>query len=515
MQKPIRSVGVVGGGTAGYLTALSLRRRFPAWRIEVITAPDIPAIGVGESTVFQLVDFLHGHLGIDVSEFYRAVQPTWKLGQRFYWGPAEREWFNYTFQRVDHEVAHLDGADFRTSTLYSTLMEGRRTFLVSRKTADGGTETVAVKRGTYSYQLNNQPFIRFLRERVPREGISLQDARIVEARRSADGREVEEVVTADGRTFRHDLWVDCSGFRSLLLEKTLGVPWVDFGSSLLTDRAVTARVANGGTPFPGTRSHTAPNGWVWNIPMRNEDNLGYVYSSAFADTDHAEEWLVRKFGATLDGVEIPFRTGRHERAWEGNVVAVGNASGFVEPLQSTGLQMTTIAINRMGEVLESGSDWRDRVAGYNREITARWDFLRWFIALHYRLNRRATTPFWKACNETLDLGPFVEIVRFFSERGPLSADGSGAREEFRSIWESGLFGPHGVDLMLLGLGKRPGARHGPPTPARVTSYRRRQALWKSIVPAALPLEEALRVAEAHPDLVWPRAAHRPSLSSGR
>src|SRR5690606_27324132 len=111
--------------------------------------------------------------------------------------------------------------------------------------------------------------IRFLRERVPKMGISLQDARGVEARRSADGGQVEEVLTEDGRSFRHDLWVDCSGFRSLLLEKTLGVPWVDFGSSLFADRAVTARVDNGGQPFPGTRSYTAPNGWVWNIPMRS------------------------------------------------------------------------------------------------------------------------------------------------------------------------------------------------------------------------------------------------------
>lgn len=515
MRKPIRSVGVVGGGTAGYLTALSLRRRFPAWRIEVITAPDIPVIGVGESTIFQLVDFLHGHLGIDVSEFYRAVQPTWKLGQRFYWGPAEREWFNYPFQRVDHEVAHLDGVDLRTSTLYGTLMEGRRSFLVFRETAHGESETVPVRRETYSYHLNNRHFIRFLRERVAGEGISLRNARIVDARRSADGREVDEVLTADGRAFRHDLWVDCSGFRSLLLEKTLGVPWADFGSSLLSDRAVTARVANGGRPFPGTRSHTAPNGWVWSIPMRNEDNLGYVYSSAFTEAGHAEEWLVREFGATLDDVVIPFRSGRHERAWEGNVVAVGNASGFVEPLQSTGLKMTTIAIDGIGEVLESGSDWRDRVAGYNRGIAVRWDFLRWFIALHYRFNRRAATPFWRACNETLDLGPFVEIVRFFSERGPLSAEGSGAREEFRSLWEAGLFGPHGVDLMLLGLGMRPGESHAAPTPARISGHRRRQALWKSIVPTALPLEEALRLAETRPDLVWPRAAHRSSPPSGR
>src|SRR5690606_19120242 len=128
-----------------------------------------------------------------------------------------------------------------------------RSFLLSRTMAGSEVETVAVKRDTYAYHLDNRPFIRFLRERIPREGISLQDARVVEARRSADGRDVADVRTADGRTFGHDLWVDCSGFRSLLLEKTLGVPWVTFRSSLLADRAVTARTANGGKPFPGTR----------------------------------------------------------------------------------------------------------------------------------------------------------------------------------------------------------------------------------------------------------------------
>lgn len=503
-RRPIRSIGIVGGGTAGYLAALSLRRRFPEMPIEVITAPDIPPIGVGESTIFQLVDFLHGHLGIDVSEFYREVQPTWKLGQRFYWGPVERGWFNYPFQRVDHGVAHMDGADLRTSTLYSTLMEGARTFLISRETADGDGETVAVKRKSYAYHLDNRRFIRFLRERVPAQGISLQDARIVEANLSADGREVEEVRTADGRAFRHDLWVDCSGFRSLLLEKTLGVPWVDFGSSLITDRAVTARVSNGNAPFPGTLSRTAPNGWVWDISMRAENNLGYVYSSAFSDVDHAEEWLVRQFGATLDDVVIPFRTGRHERAWEGNVVALGNASGFVEPLQSSGLQMTTIAITRMGDVLESGSDWRDGVAGYNQAIASRWDFLRWFIAAHYRLNTRESTPFWQACNETLDLGPFEEIVRFFTEQGSLSTNWSRGSEEFQSLWESGLFGPQGVDLVLIGLGLQPGRCGVHPDPDLIARYRMKKALWRSLVPAAIPQEKALRLAEARPELVWPR-----------
>ncbi len=497
----ICSVGVVGGGTAGYLTALALRRRFPDLTIEVITAPDIPVIGVGESTVFQIVDFLHGDLEVDVADFYRAVRPTWKLGVRFRWGPRERGWFNFPFQRVPHHLAHHHHVDLKGSTWYGTLMDARKSFLVP-SAAPGGRPR-AVKPGAYAYHLENRSLIAYLRDRVPSQGITLTDARIVEAVPHEDRSGVRELRTADGRSFHHDFWVDCSGFRSILLERALGARWVDFSSSLPTDRAIIGSAPNGGRPVPYTESVAMPSGWIWRTPMCEEDHFGYVFSSAFASDDEAAAVLSREFGVATPGGVVPFQTGRHDRAWVGNVVAIGNASAFVEPLQASGIQMIVAAIRGVLRALPDLVPSETEIARYNQDMAAKWDFLRGFLALHYAHNTGGDSPFWDMSRSELELGPFQGLVEYFQTCGLHSAPDSRSPEEFRGIWDAGVFGPHGVDLMLLGLGVKPGGWPLPSGPA-MHRFQGKRALWRGLATAALMPEEAFELAVSEPGLVWPR-----------
>lgn len=485
-----KSVGVIGGGTAGYFTALALRRRFPDLEVTLVESSRIPIIGVGEATTPPLVAFLHGFLGIDIHALYRAVRPTWKLGIHFAWGPPGG--FHYPFLPEDVAESYAYDGDIARASVGALLMAAKRTPIARR--ADGSLVS-QLPRVRLAYHLDNAPFVRFLAEQARSFGVRHRDVEIVDAvvRAGAAGDpEIAHVVTRDGEQLAFDWWIDCSGFRSFLLDKKLGSPFHSYADTLFCDRAVVADVPHDGVIKPYTLAETMDHGWCWNIPMVHEDHRGYVYSSAFATREQAVAEMKAKNPTMSEPRFVEFRSGRHEHFCTGNVTAIGNAYAFVEPLESTALHMVIVEIHALLRLLDAdaSAEERDRAA-VNGRIGRHWDYLRAFLGLHYRFNRRLDTPFWRECRERVNVAGLVDVVEEFRARGAFSARGGVQVPDL-------LFGAGGLDVMLLGQHVRPRAM---PVQFDEVEFQRRTRSREEYVAQALPYRDALDELARHPELL--------------
>lgn len=484
------NVGILGGGTAGYFTALALRRAFPELSITLIESSKIPIIGVGEATTPPLVAFLHNFLELDVHELYREVIPTWKLGIHFQWG--RRGHFNYPFSTGDLTDSHAHDGYIERASLGSLLMTAKRVpmFHTTGEVASG------LKSVRFAYHLDNRRFVRYLQKSAARRNIQHLDAVIASAvpRAGANGEpEIDHLITDTGEKLSFDFYIDCTGFGTLLMGKQLESPFHSYDSSLYCDSAVVADVPHNGTIKPYTTAETMDSGWCWNIPMVEEDHRGYVYSSAFISKEDAVREMRAKNPGMADPWFVKFRSGRHEHFWRGNVAAVGNAYGFVEPLESTALHMVIIEITRLLRMLDTnhqGTVEQDRAA-VNKLIGAHWDYLRWFLALHYRFNTRLDTPFWRHCREEVNISGLAELVEEFRRNGPLSSRGAVRPPD-------SIFAGNSIDVMLLGQDVPTVA--GTPTVDRATweqSCQRRAELLAD----SLTLKEALDVIKQRPEIL--------------
>lgn len=445
LPEMLRRVIVLGGGSAGFLSAMTLKTRLPDLHVSVIRSPDIGVIGVGEGSTVGLTNFLHRYLGIDHARFLERARPTWKLGLRFLWGP--RPYFNYDFVSTQM-TARLPGLR-RPSAFYcdqqmgledpvSALMSNDRVF---ERRPDGAPAV----HDTLAYHFENETFVGFLEEHAKSVGVANVDdtVRLV----NQDDTGIRELVLASGRVESADLYLDCSGFASLLLGQTLGEPFVSFGSSLFCDRAVVGGWDRTGEPIkPYTTCETMAAGWCWQIEHETRINRGYVYSSAFiSDCDAEAEFRGANPNVTRTRI-VKFVSGRYERAWVKNVLAIGNACGFVEPLEATALGAIAVQDLLLADsLIDSGrqvTETHRRL--YNRHIARFWDNIRAFLAVHYRFNRRVDSRFWRHCLEKTDLADAQEIVDVYQENGPTPFWSPSL------IDEANQFGMSGYLAMLVG-----------------------------------------------------------------
>ncbi len=416
---PIKSVLVVGGGSAGFLSALTLKGRHPNLNVTVLRSKDIGIIGVGEGTTVGFTSHLHGYLGVDPGEFHREVRPVWKLGLRFLWG--SRPHFDYTFtQQLDTKYPPLtkptgyfvddDMTDFGMAT---ALMARNRMFVRN----DNGQ---AVIDGAYGYHLENETFVRWLEKVACQIGITILDGTVVQVLQ--DEHSVTGLTLQDGRSLAADLFVDCSGFKSVLLKQALNEPFVDYSSSLWCDRAVIGgwdrRPSERIQPY--TVVETMNSGWSWRIDHEDRINRGYVYCSKYASDEEAEREFRSKNPHVDNTRVIRFPSGRCERAWVKNVVGIGNAFGFVEPLEATSLGTICTFSQNLAELLADGDlVLRDtHRALYNSLHTRSFDGIRWFLSMHYKFNDRLKTPFWNDCTANVNYTGVMPIVEYFKENGP-------------------------------------------------------------------------------------------------
>jgi tryptophan halogenase len=486
-----RRVLVVGGGTAGYLTAIAISRHTDA-AVTLVESSQIGHIGVGEATVPNIVPFLHDYLGIDVQSFYAEVKPTWKLGIRFQWGRPQPYHFLAPFDwGVDsigalgslHECGSLD-----QMSVLALLMAAKRVPMFRWRNGEIGS---LLTRLHVAYHVSVDDLVPFLAREAERQGVARVDAVVRDVVLAPDGR-VSAVMTDRG-PLSADFFVDCSGFRALLIGQALGSGFVDYGASLFTDCAVAFERDHGGAIAPYTTATTMKSGWTWTIPQRDSDHCGYVFSSRFCTPDSALEEARQRFGPMTRELRlIRFRSGRRDRSWIANVAAVGNASGFVEPLESSGLLMTATSIRLLVDALNTSDRCDASAPLYNEAVATQWDGLRWFLSLHYRFNQAEDSVFWQAARNDTDYSGLEEVVREFNRQAPLRLRD---RETVRNL-ERGtrvlFYGVAGIDSILFGQR----------VPTNVPRSAEDHAIWKErrdrvagMIRHALTMSEAIQIPE--------------------
>ena len=493
----IKTICVVGGGSAGSLSALTLRRLLPGRRVISVSAPNIPVIGVGESTTAYVPVFLHNVLALDRARFHKEVQPSWKLGIRFVWGPGEYSHFNYPFsfeltervgslrKRAAYYYRELGGS----AGIFSALMDEDKSPILLQN----GKHNIIDQ--PFGYHIDNPRFLEYLEAIAAELGVESVKGNVVDTVQD-DAGNITQLVFDDDRTVDADLFVDCSGFKSLLLGKTLKERFVSFSPPLRCDSAIVGDIRRTGTIRPYTSAETMENGWCWRIELPERESVGYVFSSKFCSDEEATAELKRKNpGLTDDLRTIRFPSGRYENFWRNNVVAIGNASGFVEPLESTALHVICEQLVLVCSTLLD-SDYRIEPAAVddaNTRFRENWDSIRDFLAVHYKFNQRCDSEFWRVCRSETDLGKAEDIVRRYQEIGPHTATGTG--------FKPGALVQYEGYLALL-MGQRVPTRSASVFDEQdLQDWQMLQQLYQSTAGRALPVREALKLVQ-QPDWQW-------------
>ena len=491
----INRVVVLGGGSAGFLAAITLKMKLPGVSVELIRSPGIGIIGVGEGSTSNVTTFLHQYLKIDPKRFYDVVQPTWKLGLKFLWGPRPEFFFGFqtTSDRRIQGLSKWDGFyfedDMRNENYTGALMANDRAF---ERQAGG-----AKFHNLFAYHFENEKLVSYLESLAANLGVTVFDDTVESVQQ--DESRITGLSLASGRVAGGDLFVDCSGFISLLLSKTLKEPYVSYKSTLFCERAVVGGWTRTDEVIkPYTTCETFDSGWCWQIEHETRINAGYVYCPAFISDADAEAELRRnkpKVGPTRI---VNFTSGRYERAWVKNVVAIGNSAGFVEPLEATAIGVITLSCSVLASMLESsnGQPSQSQVNLYNRYHSAVWDTIRDFLAIHYRFNTRLDTPFWQHCQRETNLAGAVPIVEYYQENGP-SPDWP-VRPVL--IPPESTFTQDGYFLLLLGQ-KVPFRKTFTPTAAELAIWRQEQERNRLMAAGALTARQMLDLIR-RPDWRW-------------
>jgi tryptophan halogenase len=441
----IKSIGIIGGGTAGYLAALALNKYHPQIKTSVVESSKIPVIGVGESTTSEIVSFLHKGLGIDPITFFKEVQPTLKFGIRFNWGAPNQDKFNFSFFAGHQYESYYYEDHIKNANWISVLMNENKIPILRQKDGSLASFLGSVP---FSYHIDNKNLILFLRKTLKERNIAILDAEVTDVK--LDEKEfVSSLETQDGQSLKFDLYIDCTGFRSKILGQALKTEFIPFTSTLITDRALTFDRPNNKVINCYTNVETMNNGWCWTIPMRHENHHGYVHSSKFCDEQTALAEARAKYGHFENYKMVEFRSGRHKVAWKNNVFSLGNAYAFVEPLESTGVQTAVHSITLLCRLMPNSFNDSSSIAALNQEIAATWDTFRWFLGIHYRFNRKLDTPFWKWSQENTDYGDAKYILDLFNERPPLSANNFGSGSPY-TAFEPLVFNSYSYDTLLFG-----------------------------------------------------------------
>lgn len=490
----IKRVLVLGGGSAGFLAAITLKVKMPALTVTVLRSPDIGIIGVGEGTTPNLPLHLFGYLGIDPGEFHRLTQPSWKLGIRLLWG--KRPFFDYTFGRQTdwryHALPKNNGyycdECFEYADIYSALMSHDRAFVRQ----PNGDPLIT---RDFGYHIENERFVRYLEGKAAQVGVQVVDDTVAEVQQNEQG--ITGLLLASGGVQTADLYVDCSGFRSVLLGKALAAPYLSFASTLYCDRALAGGWERSDEPIkPYTTAETMAAGWCWQIEHPDRIIRGYVYSSAFISEEDAEREFRSKNPKITSARLLKFPSGRYRDSWVKNVVAIGNASGFVEPLEATSLHVICDEARFLTQILQDcdGRPTASLKESYNVLVGNEWDEIRQFLALHYRFNYRLDTPFWRACRADVDLVTAQPLVDYYRENGPSTF----ARNTLLRPLD--IFGMEGYLTMLVGQ-KVPYRKTGSPVAAEWQVWNGIRAEHKALAEKALTIPEAFRAIQA-PQWQW-------------
>jgi len=438
MPEPIEHVVIAGGGTAGWMTAAALSRAFSGspLKITLVESEEIGTIGVGEATI-PAIHYFNSNLGIDQAEFMRATQATYKLGIEFVgWGDVDSRYI-HPFTTYGRDLNHIF---FHELWLRYAGMKSARGETISiddynlccvaarknRFTHPVSGAQVPVGPLNYAFHFDASLYAKFLRDSSERRGVTRIEGKIGYVRQDAGTGFLQALELEDGRVIEGDLFIDCTGQRALLIEQTLKSGYEDWRHWLPCDSAVAVPCSNVEPAIPYTRSTADHAGWRWRIPLQHRVGNGYVYSSRFIDDETAERRLLESLdGEPLAGPRrIPFVPGRRKAFWIKNCVAVGLASGFMEPLESTSIHLIQTAVLKLLALFPDKAFEPADVAAFNRHTQAEYERLRDFLILHYKITQRADTPFWRYCRDMEIPDSVRDVIDLFEARGRMliSAD---------------------------------------------------------------------------------------------
>ena len=404
---PLRSLVIVGGGTAGWMTAAALAKVLQGQvTIRVVESDEIGIIGVGEATIPPIRRF-NEVLELDEDEFVRQTQGTFKLGIEFVnWGRLGHRYI-HGFGRFGQELWTVEFHQYWLKQWLAGKAPDLEQYSINRRACRAGKFMRAatdmpkspLSEIVHAFHFDASLYARYLRRYAEARGVQRIEGKIRQvSQREGDGF-VDAVVLESGQRVEGEFFIDCSGFRGLLIEQTLATGYDSWTQWLPCNRALAVPCPRAGEFTPYTRSTAHRAGWQWRIPLQHRTGNGHVYCSDFVSDDEAASVLLGNLDAppAAEPRLLHFTTGKRRKTWNKNVVAIGLAGGFLEPLESTAIHLIQTAIAKLINLFPDSGFAQDDIDEYNAQMDFEFTRIRDFIILHYKLNTRTDSPFWQAC----------------------------------------------------------------------------------------------------------------------
>ena len=448
----LRSIVIVGGGTAGWMAAAALIERFGSnhhTRITLVESPEIGTVGVGEATVPHIREFLK-HLKINEVDFVKRTSATFKLAIGFEGWTGVGSQFFHPFS--EHGVP-LAGTSFQHYWVKARQLgkaEVIDRYVLSSELARAGKFAVPKSHDgkgflyfNYALHFDATLVARYLKSWSMTAGVKHIEGKVTNVRLNGESGAVESLELDGARTVAGDLFIDCSGFQGLLIEKALSTGYEDWTHWLPCDRAVAMPCESRSAPASYTRSIADQAGWQWRIPLQHRVGNGYVFCSRYLSEDAAIDRLRQgvEGPALAEPRLLPFRTGIRKKIWNRNVFCLGLASGFLEPLESTSIYLVQRGLQYLLGSFPQAVPNKALQENVNQRNRAHWNHIRDFIVLHYKLNQRAGEPFWDECRHMSVPDSLVETMELFRETGRIRQQ---ATEFFRASSWLAMFAGFGI-----------------------------------------------------------------------
>jgi tryptophan halogenase len=427
-NQKITKIVIAGGGTAGWMAAASLSKLLgKSFDITLVESDQIGTVGVGEAAIPTLTAF-HRLLGINEQAFMKATHATFKLGINFEnWKSGDDEYM-HGFGRVGKECWAGEFQHFWLHGKQNNIDFDFEQYCPEIQAAKA--EKFALSKGglNYSYHLDATLYAKFLRTFAEAHGVTRIEGKIIDVAKCPSTGNIQSIQLANGHVIDGQLFIDCTGFVGLLIEKALHTGYEDWSHWLPSDSAVAVQTKSVSSPLPYTRSIAHESGWQWRIPLQHRVGNGLVFCSKYLSDDDAKTLLVNNIEGEMINQPrvIKFKTGRRRKGWNKNCVALGLSSGFLEPLESTSIHLIMSGVLRLIRLFPFEGITPATVNEYNQQLTSELEHIRDFIILHYHATQRADTPFWQYCKhmeipdslkQRLDL--FKETGRIFTSEGEL------------------------------------------------------------------------------------------------
>ena len=433
MDRPrVNKLVIVGGGTAGWITAAAFARLLGGrLQIELVESEAIGTVGVGEATIPQIIR-LNAILGLDEHAFLRATSGTFKLGIEFVdWGRKGSRYL-HTFGDTGMNLGNVAFHHYwRRSAGDAPDPKGLWDYSLHQMAADqarfGKLDRVgntAMTGLAYAYHFDASRYALFLREYAEGRGVVRTEGIVESVQRDGESGDIIAITLTGGKQVAGDFFIDCTGFRALLLGETLGVGYQDWSKWLPCDRALAVPSERLPTLVPYTRATAKDAGWQWRIPLQHRTGNGHVYSSGFTSDDKAAETLLAGLDtrALGDPRPIRFTTGRREAFWAHNCAAIGLSGGFLEPLESTSIHLIQSHVSRLIQLFPGGGDAAVEREEYNRRCAAEFAQIRDFLILHYHRTDREDSEFWRYCKHMDVPESLTHKMALFAASGRVGRD---------------------------------------------------------------------------------------------